>query len=139
MIRIFRSVCLIPQGLRFKLCLPSRMTARRRILVIPLALMLLATIATASPPKLIGVWYDDLKSPKFGDAVLSIEQEGDQYFLNRKNGDGSAGRHIIEMKQDRYYRVGDRFGANYKITPSGLELYDSQGFIRLARPYTKPK
>lgn len=119
--------------------LDMHMITRREASVAPFALLLLAKFATASPPKVIGVWYDDLKSPKYGDAVLSIEQEGDRYFLNRKNGDGSVGRHVLEMKQDRYFRVGDRFGANYRITPGGLELHDSQGFIRLAKPHTKTK
>jgi hypothetical protein len=82
----------------------------------------------------VGSWYDDLGSPAYGDATLTIEKEGEKYFVSRRNGDGSGSRYRLERKGTEYIKVGDRFGAKYVVTGKGLEIHDKAGYIRTAKP-----
>ena len=97
--------------------------------------LLLACVASASAAevKVIGKWYDDLGSPDFADATFTIEQEGESYFLGRRNGDGSGGRYKLTKSGNTYLKVGDKFGAKYVVTDRGLELHDREGYIRTAK------
>lgn len=103
-----------------------------------LALCVAIAVQAKDPAKVIGSWYDDLGSPKFGDATLVIEQAADsRYFLVRRNGDGSGGRFLLERRGAEFIKVGDRFGAKYVIKGDNLDLHDKQGFIRSAKPKAK--
>ncbi|WP_130414321.1 hypothetical protein [Fluviicoccus keumensis] len=82
----------------------------------------------------VGIWYDDLGSPQYGDSTLVIEKEGEKYFVLRRNGDGSGSRYRLKRIGSEYSKVGDRFGAKYVITAKGLEIHDKAGYIRTAKP-----
>ncbi|GMU48777.1 MAG: hypothetical protein AMXMBFR31_10030 [Candidatus Desulfobacillus denitrificans] len=105
---------------------------RKWLLYLSLAL-LLPFSALAAGKVTTGTWYDDLGSPSYGDATLTIEKEGDRYFLSRRNGDGSGGRYQVERKGTVYTKIGDKFGAKYIVTEKGLEIHDKAGYIRTAK------
>lgn len=99
-----------------------------------IALMpLLGNRALASEIVKVGEWYDDLGSPNYFDAMLTIESEDGRFFIVRRMGDGSGSRWRLDRKGESYYKVGDKFGAMYKITAKGLEIHDSRGLIRIAK------
>lgn len=103
--------------------------------VILLSLFWALTSVSNAANLVVGRWLDDLGSPDFLDAQLSIVRDGSKYYLERHNGDGSLGRFRLEKQvdKDRYIKTGDKFGAVYEITPDGLDIYDMQGFIRQAK------
>lgn len=107
----------------------------RRYLLQTLALPLcsFAVAVRAAEVTVIGTWVDDVGSPKFMDAQLTIEREGDRYFVVRRNGDGSGSRMRLERDGNTYIKVGDKFGAMYKVTAQGLEIHDRRGLIRAAK------
>jgi len=104
----------------------------RAALALCASFVLCASVAAADV-KIVGKWYDDLGSPDFADATMIIEQEGEQYFLNRRNGDGSGGRYKLKKAGNSYSKIGDKFGAKYVVTNKGLEIHDRGGYIRTAR------
>lgn len=110
-----------------------RKTVRCCCLLWGLSLGVLAQSSSA----VVGVWYDDIGSPTYGDATLTIEKDGDRYFISRRNGDGSGSRYRVERKGAEYTRVGDQFGAKYVVTAKGIEIHDKAGYIRTAKP--KPR
>jgi len=81
----------------------------------------------------VGSWYDDVGSPGFMDATFNILRRGDSYYLYRKNGDGSTGTYPLLRDGRKYIKINDKFGAYYVVSDNGLEIYDSNGFIRTAR------
>lgn len=81
----------------------------------------------------VGVWYDDLGSPDYGDSTLILESDSGKFFVIRKNGDGSGSRYRVNKSGNSYIKVGDRFGAKYVITEKGLEIHDKAGYIRTAK------
>lgn len=88
---------------------------------------------SASPNiQIIGAWYDDVGSPGFFDSIFTIYSEEEQYFIHRKNGDGSEGIYDAEKSGNRYTKIGDQNGAYYVVTEKGLDLNDRSGFIRTA-------
>lgn len=93
-----------------------------------------AVAAQAAGTQVIGVWYDSLDSADYADSTLTIESEAGKLYLNRRNGDGSGGRFALTQEGNTYIKVGDNFGARYIVTPAGLEIHDSQGYIRTAKP-----
>ncbi|EME5358421.1 hypothetical protein IPC699_05320 [Pseudomonas aeruginosa] len=90
-------------------------------------------LVTQAASGVVGVWYDDLGSKDFMDATMTILVKDDQYYLDRRNGDGSGGRYRTR-EGISFIKNGDKFGARYVVTRAGLELHDKQGFIRMARP-----
>lgn len=90
-------------------------------------------LATQTANGVVGAWYDDLGSKDFMDASMTIVVEDGQYYLDRKNGDGSSGRYRLTRDGNAFIKNGDKFGARYVVTRAGLELHDKQGFIRMAR------
>lgn len=94
----------------------------------------LTSVATAAGST-VGKWLDDLGSPTYLDAQLTIVKDNGRYFLERLNGDGSGGRYRLEKQKGKeaYIKIGDKFGALYVITPRGLEIFDKQGYIRTAK------
>lgn len=106
---------------------------RKWLLRLSLALLLPFNALAAGTATTIGTWYDDLGSPSYGNATLTIEKEGDRYFLSRRNGDGSGGRYRVERKGTVYTKIGDKFGAKYIVTEKGLEIHDKAGYIRTAK------
>lgn len=97
------------------------------------AVSLLAFAAHPSNVTVLGEWYDDLGSPKFLDAKMRIEREGERYFMVRQSGDGSGIRTRLDRDGDKFFKVGDTFGAMYRITAKGLEIHDRRGYIRTAQ------
>lgn len=83
---------------------------------------------------IVGIWYDDLGSPAYGDATLAIERDSEKYFLSRRNGDGSGSRYRVEKNGAAFTKIGDRFGAKFVVTAKGLEIHDKAGYIRTAKP-----
>jgi len=83
----------------------------------------------------IGKWIDDVGSPDFLDAQLTILKDGKKYYLDRRNGDGSSGMFRLEKQRgkNRYTKIEDGFGAEYEVTTEGLNIYDTQGFVRQAK------
>lgn len=79
-----------------------------------------------------GEWYDDVESPTFLDARLIITTNNGVYILRRINGDNSSAVFSMTKKGNRLYKDGDKFGAYYVPTASGLEIHDSKGYIRTA-------
>lgn len=94
-----------------------------------------ASLAVAAEST-VGRWLDDLGSPEYMDAHFTIVKDSGKYFLERRNGDGSGGRYRLEKQKGKeaYVKVGDKFGAVYVVTPNGLEIFDSAGYIRTAKP-----
>lgn len=89
-------------------------------------------VESKSKVVVIGIWYDDLGSPDYLDATLSIYIKNNSYFLGRVNGDKSKGSYRLQLLGDKYVK-NDKFGAYYKIVRGDLHIYDKNGFIRIAR------
>lgn len=106
----------------------------RKLFLSCLFCMLALNVAAQGSNAVVGVWYDDLGSPAYGDATLTLEKEGNRYFHSRRNGDGSGSRYRVEQKGTEYAKIGDRFGAKYVFTAKGLEIHDKAGYIRTAKP-----
>ncbi|WGO98120.1 hypothetical protein QFX18_19115 [Saccharophagus degradans] len=90
-------------------------------------------LVQANKNGIVGTWYDDLGSPNYLDATFTIMQRGDSYTLYRRNGDGSSGSFYLRRDGNKFIKVGDKFGAYYVVSRSGLDIFDSKGFIRKAR------
>lgn len=85
----------------------------------------------------VGRWHDDLGSASYGDAFITITAENGRYLATRVSGDGSRTTLALtrQGEQGNSFLVdNDKFGARYVITPAGLELHDSKGYIRTAKP-----
>ena len=104
----------------------------RRCFVFILMVFALRVFATDSI-SIIGTWYDDLGSPSYGDSTLIIEKDMNNYFISRRNGDGSGSRYRVKKLGNQFSKIGDKFGANYVITSKGLEIHDKAGYIRTAK------
>ncbi|HBR2027691.1 TPA: hypothetical protein L9M76_005543 [Klebsiella variicola] len=85
---------------------------------------------SSSPRKVTGIWYDDVGSPDYLNATLTIYQEGERFYLKRVNGDGSGGEYLLTRKGQKFIKNNDKFGAFYLIRNNKLEIYDNNGFIR---------
>lgn len=96
-------------------------------------LAIFASAASAAGIVKIGEWYDDIGSPTLLDATLTIESEGDRFFIVRRMGDGSGSRWRLEKKGESYFKAGDKFGGMYRVTSKGLEIHDRHGLIRIAK------
>lgn len=93
---------------------------------------------TASSESVVstGVWYDDVGSPKYLDAQLTISKDPSSgtYSLRRVNGDNSQGYFKLRKSGNKLYVENNKFGSFYIITNKGLEIHDRAGYIRTARP-----
>lgn len=98
------------------------------------ALLCLILFSSSVSADLIGRWYDDVGSPDYLDAKISINKKGSKYFYHRTNGDGSQGSFLLIRSGSIYKRADGKFGSVYVVTPKGLEMYDTSGYIRTARP-----
>jgi beta-xylosidase len=107
---------------------------RKQILFIWLALGLSIGAFAQNRSTIVGSWYDDLRSPNYADATLILEKDGEKYFINRRNGDGSGSRYRVSKNGNAYTKDGDKFGAKYLVTSKGLEIHDKNGYIRTAKP-----
>lgn len=85
---------------------------------------------SGSVRKVTGVWYDDVGSPDYLNATLTINQEGERFYLKRVSGDGSSGEYPLTRQGQKYIKINDKFGAFYIIKNNKLEIYDNKGFIR---------
>lgn len=83
--------------------------------------------------KIIGSWYSDVGSPSFMDTTYTISNEDNQYYIKRKNGDGSEGKYRAKKHKNKYIKLNDKHGAYYVVTDDGLKIYDKAGYIRTAK------
>lgn len=86
-------------------------------------------VSVENPVSFTGEWYYDVGSPKFFDARLIISNANGVYLLKRINGDGSIGVFTMSKVGEKLYKDGDKFGAYYVPTASGLKIYDSKSYI----------
>lgn len=91
------------------------------------------TQSSAPAGRTIGSWYDDVGSPSYLNATFTIRAANGKTWLTRLNGDGSKGEYELAVAGDTYVKVGDKNGAYYIVTPTGLRINDRQGYIRTAK------
>lgn len=85
-------------------------------------------------PVFTGTWYDDVGSPDYLDAYLTISKASDgRYTLKRVNGDNSLGYFSLEKQGNVFYVNNNKFGSFYVVRKNGLEIHDKRGYIRTAR------
>jgi hypothetical protein len=111
----------------------------KTILVSIMAMVFLSGCVTAdkvqrvSKRSVVGSWYEKIGHPILGDATLTIYSENNQYYISRKNGDGSQGKYLLTKSGNKYIKNHDNLGAYYVVTNTGLKIYDKMGYIRTAK------